>query len=217
MRDIIVTGDIHADFGKLNELINKKKPKIVICCGDFGYWPRFPWFNENVIKTQGAKIYWCDGNHEDHWSLAQRESNEILPDVFYMSRGSTLVLPDGRTAMFMGGAESIDKNVRTEGLDWFREEIITQKDLYDLPDVKVDIFITHTCPVELVHDLTQFYPEKGIEPSNYALSELRKKYKPDLWFFGHWHVYREGILFGTKWHCLSYPRQGERWWMYLPD
>ena len=57
----------------------------------------------------------------------------------------------------------------------------------------------------------------SFEPSNWALSELRKKYEPSLWIFGHWHIYREGRLFGTKWYCLSHPGQGERWWMYLPE
>jgi Icc-related predicted phosphoesterase len=214
-KKVIVTGDIHNDFGHLNTLINKKRPELVICCGDFGYWPL--WGNPlSDIKTQGAKILWCDGNHEDHWRLRDRTTDELAPNVFYMPRGSTYTLDDGRNILFMGGADSIDKHMRKEGLDWFREEVITQKDLYDLPDIKADIFITHTCPVGLVNDLRRFY-EKDVEPSNWALTELHKHYKPDLWFFGHWHMYREGVYFGTKWHCLSYPRQGEKWWMYLPD
>jgi len=40
MSKILITGDIHNDFGELNELINKKRPDLVICCGDFGYWPK---------------------------------------------------------------------------------------------------------------------------------------------------------------------------------
>jgi len=214
----IITGDIHNNFSRLNSLINQKRPELVICCGDFGFWPDVPWATSlDDIKPQGAKILWCDGNHENHWKLKDRTTDELAPNVFYMPRGSTYKLEDGRTIMFMGGADSIDKGQRREGVDWFREEIITQRDLYDLPQAKVDIFITHTCPVELVHDLRQYYTEKKVEPSNWALSELWKQYKPDLWFFGHWHVYKEGMLFGTKWHCLSYPGEGGRWWMYLPD
>ena len=216
-KKVIVTGDIHNNFARLNDLLNKKRPELVLCCGDFGYWPDVPWATpmSNII-THGAKILWCDGNHENHWALKERTTDELAPNVFYMPRGSTYKLDDGRTIMFMGGADSIDKNMRKEGVNWFREEVIQQKDLFDLPDIKVDIFITHTCPAALVNDLRKFY-EKDYEPSNYALSELHKQYKPDLWFFGHWHMYREGKLFGTQWHCLSYPTQGERWWMYLPN
>jgi len=216
---ILVTGDIHMEFARLNEIINKKKPDMVICCGDFGYWPKVSWGAPlSNISLQGTeKILWIDGNHEDHWSLRDRESDELEPGIIYMPRGSTYTLEDGRTIMFMGGGYSIDKHLRTTGVDWFPEETICSKDLMDLPDVKVDIFITHTCPTELVLDMLPFYPEKGFEPSNEALSQLWKMYKPDLWFFGHWHKYKEGVMMGTKWHALSCPGHGDKWWMWLPE
>jgi len=214
---ILVVGDVHNEFGRLNALINHKRPDLILQCGDFGIWPNVPWGAPvSNVKTQGAKLLFCDGNHEDHWSLKERESDELAPNVFYMPRGSTYELDDGRTIMFMGGAESIDKHMRREGVDWFREEVITQSELDDLPDKKIDIFITHTCPLELVHDMLKYYPEKQREPSNHALSALWQMYKPKLWIFGHWHHHKEGLLFGTKWYALSYPQEGTRWWMWLP-
>lgn len=215
---ILVTGDIHNQFNDLNTIINKKRPDIVICCGDFGYWPNWPNSQKlSDIKPQGSKIYWIDGNHDDHWSLRDRKTDELEKDIIYKPRGSTLKLDDGRNIFFMGGADSIDKHLRREGIDWFREEIIMQRDMLNIPDEEVDIFITHTCPEELLDDLIKFYPEKNCEPSNIALSELWKHYKPELWIFGHWHHYTEGVLFGTKWHALSYPREGSQWWMWLPE
>jgi len=218
MKKVIVTGDIHNEFGRLNELINKKKPELVICCGDFGFWPKVSWGAplEN-IKTQGAEILWCDGNHEDHWSLRDRTTDELAPDIHYMPRGSTFTLNDGRTMMFMGGAHSIDKNLRRVGVDWFPEETIRQTDLNNLPDVKVDIFITHTCPTQLLDEMIRYNSFKTEEPSNVALSRLWELYKPDLWYFGHWHKYKEGNLQDTKWYALSAPGFGDRWWTYLPD
>lgn len=219
---ILITGDIHNEFSRLNDLINKKKPEMVICCGDFGFWPKFNKTGRtqalSTIKLQKAeKLLWCDGNHEDFWSLAERESDEIEPGIIYMPRGSTYTLPDGRVILFMGGADSIDKQWRRLGVDWFPEEIITQKDFQNLPDVKVDIFVTHTCPSELVPDLKLRYPDKGEEPSNQALSELWKMYKPSLWFFGHWHQYGEYKMMGTQCYALSAPGLGGRWWMWLPE
>jgi predicted phosphodiesterase len=217
----LIVGDVHNYFNRLNILINKKKPDQIFACGDFGYWPRIAGGSIKPlsdIKLQTAKeLRWCDGNHEDHWSLMNRETDEFEPGIIYQPRGSTYKLPDGRVVMFMGGADSIDKGVRMIGFDWFPNETISYKDMENLPDVDVDIFITHTCPVELVHDLKVNYPEKNLEPSNYALSELWKLYKPDLWFFGHWHQYLESDLFGTKCYCLSAPGFGDRWWMWLPE
>lgn len=217
---VLITGDVHGEFDFLNQLINQKKPELIICCGDFGYWPKFKeHYNYENIKLQGAeKLLWVDGNHEDHWSLRDRESDEIAPGIYYMPRGSTYTLPDGRTILFMGGANSIDKKYRTVGRDWFPEEIITQTDLMDLPEVDIDIFITHTCPKELVPILKHQYPDKEHEPSNDALTELWKIYKPNLWYFGHWHQYTQGVMYdSTKWFCLSAPGFGSQWWNWLPE
>lgn len=214
---ILIVGDVHNEFGKLNALISKKHPELVICCGDFGYWPDVKWARPlSDIRPQGAKILWCDGNHENHWAIKERKSDEMEPNVIYMPRGSTYTLKDGRTIMFMGGADSIDKNMRVFGRDWFPQEVISQSDLYDLPDTKVDIFITHTCPMELVYDMLKFDRAKFSDPSPRALSELWKMYKPELWFFAHWHVYKELDMFGTKCFALgtcSFPDQ--KWWMWL--
>lgn len=219
----LITGDVHNEFTQLNSLIARQRPDLVMCAGDFGYWPKYAEVKKaqsfSNIKLQTAeKILWCDGNHEDFWSLAERESDEIVPGVIYMPRGSTYTLPDGRVVLFMGGAESIDKMYRTKGVSWFPEEIITQKDFQNLPEGKVDIFITHTCPSELVSEMAMLYPGggKGHEPSNEALSQLWKMYNPDLWFFGHWHSYKEFDLEGTHFYALSAPGFGDKWWMELP-
>lgn len=216
---ILITGDIHNNFGNLNSLICKKKADLCICCGDFGYWPNTKWAKPlSDIKLQGTKkILWCDGNHEHFWFLKNRKTDELEPGIIYMPRGSVYTLPDGRNILFMGGADSIDKNLRKIGIDWFPEEVITQKDFYNLPDCKIDIFITHTCPTELLNDMIPNDPIKNNDPSNKALSELWKIYKPSLWFFGHWHVYKEGILDQTKWYALSATGFMDKWWMWLPE
>ena len=78
----LIVGDIHGDWGKLNSLLAKKKPNIVLQCGDFGWWPKMEvtkpvlygrqkiWILHGV-KPCGAEIYWCDGNHEEHPLLCQ--------------------------------------------------------------------------------------------------------------------------------------------------
>lgn len=155
---IMVLGDIHAEWNSLNTLINSKKPDIILQCGDWGYWKNFHGlqvsngkggtykFDLYGVKNHKTKIYFADGNHEDHWSLMKLDNNEIQPNIFYMKRGSTLTLPDERVVLFIGGANSIDKHSRTFGVDWFPEEVITNKDINNLPDTKVDIVISHTCP-----------------------------------------------------------------------
>lgn len=223
---IIVTGDIHNEFGRLNELIHKQKIirkqkgdpiERIICCGDFGYWPKKPWAAKmENIKNENIPVHWCDGNHEDHWALKQRETDELVPNVFYQPRGSYITLNDGRNVMFMGGAYSIDKMHRVLGETWFPEETITHSDVANLPDINVDIMITHTCPDELVPIMTKFDARKYNDPSTKALSYLLEKYQPPLWYFGHWHVYKEGLLGNTNWFALSMPGY-TNWWKLIPN
>jgi len=47
-----------------------------------------------------------------------------------------------------GGLLRGHKAWRTPGYDWFPEESITTGDLDRLPDIHVDIVISHTCPAE---------------------------------------------------------------------
>ena len=233
---ILVCGDVHGEWNFLNKLINKKLPDIILQCGDWGWWPgqhglrhrdvfgRIHVFDSYGVKNRHTKIFWCPGNHEDWWDLLRNRSQggpyETQKDVFYMPRGSTLTLPDGRNVLFMGGADSIDKDARVMGIDWFPEEIITQKDVYDLPDAKMDIVISHTCPTEFQAGLDRKLPtwrlEKFQDPSRHALSYVLNFYKPSLWFFGHYHVYVEGKFENTKWTCLNMaPESG--WWQKLEE
>jgi Icc-related predicted phosphoesterase len=220
--DIVIMGDIHGEFGKLNKFINTKQPKMIIQVGDFGYWPRWntethkkEWAKEDVVKAQNTIIHFCDGNHEDHWALRDRTTDELYPNTFYQPRGSYITLEDGRNVMFFGGAESIDKDYRVLGHDWFPEETITQKDMFGLPDIKVDIMITHTCPHEF--EVKCFAGEaKSTDPSKMALSYLLDRYKPDHWYFGHYHVKVSGKHDNTKWHCIDMSRNSQ-WWVKLPE
>ena len=174
------------------------------------------------IKAENTKIYWCDGNHEDHWDLVGERNYmkapcNMMPNVYYMKRGSVLQLPDGRNVLFIGGADSIDKDARMLGVDWFPEELISYKDVENLPDIDVDIVISHTCPIEIYEEvIRRSHISRRPDPSAHALSYVLDKYKPNLWYFGHFHTFLEGRLRNTKWYCLNTISE-TNWWVYLED
>ena len=224
-----VIGDLHGEWHHLNKFVNKKNPSVILQCGDLGYWDTFDgkttlgdrittergirkkkWYLCKGIKNRECPVYWCDGNHEQLWSLRdirnnnpEEKAHEVCENVFYMQRGSVMKLSDGRTVLFMGGAASIDKEYRTLGVDWFPCETISQNDIYDLPDVKVDIVISHTCPREFLPDVLRHDFRKLDDPSYDALSYILYKYNPSLWYFGHWHKNILGFYKNTKWFCLN--------------
>lgn len=221
---IIVVGDVHAKWNYLNELITEEKPDIILACGDFGYWPSYKEYSFDKIIPQNTKIYWCDGNHEDHWSLKRRlDENDgepfafaSLPNVVYMPRGSVLELPDGRNVLFMGGADSVDKSLRILGKDWFPEEYITTPQILSALEIKkqIDIIISHTCPQSAMDMVLETNPNKVHDPNPIMLEELLKQYKPKQWFFGHWHFFAEDVTEGCQFTALN--KSGSRnWWREL--
>lgn len=248
MKDIIVVGDIHCDWSPLNVLINSKHPKIVLQVGDFGWWVRFhgrpkvrtrqddfgrwikPYDNYGV-KPGPTEVYFCPGNHEDWDELLLRNAvpSELYRNIFYMKRGATMVLPDGRIVLFMGGGLSIDKESRTIGIDWFPQELIPYAEFYRLQEAgikKVDIVISHTCPNEFNGDVDRELRKKPdykgraykfMDCSQQVLSAILEEYKPSLWYFGHFHLDVKGYHNNTRWYCLNYPGNGGRWWRYLED
>jgi len=242
---IMIVGDVHGRWAELNKLISRHLPELILQCGDFGYWPGFDRTIERIeidnndhvynrkprywkfqgIKNNKIPIHWCDGNHEDHFSLSKLDGDrntpvEVMPNVFYQRRGSTLKLPDNRIVLFMGGADSTDKDVRTPYLDWFPEELITESDLHNLPETKVDIVISHTCPMEFkinLEHLRRYVPliqMLNTDPSRKCLSYVLEKYRPSLWYFGHFHVAQSGFDGDCKWYAMN-KAEDELWWRWL--
>jgi hypothetical protein len=98
-----------------------------------------------------------DGNHEQHDWLTDQVTTRGLEDdgtctlaagVSFAPRGTLLVL-DGARVLFVGGAVSIDRSLRTEGHDWFAAEALTpeQADLA-IAQGPADLMLTHDCPRE---------------------------------------------------------------------
>ena len=122
-------------------------------------------------------------------------------DLVYQPRGSVLSLPDGRNVLFMGGAFSADWVLRD---DWCGSlELLHQDDLDLVPDIPIDIVISHTAPREfgLEKDKSQWHPgwAPSPDPSQDVLSRLFQERKPKRWFFGHFHRFVEGEASDCKW------------------
>jgi len=224
---IIVIGDIHGDFGYVNKFLNShNEVTTVLQCGDFGYWPKqhnksylnecgkIKHWDQYSLYNKDVKFHWCDGNHEDFQSLKECNYKPDMKNdnIIYQSRGSYITLLNGKNVLFIGGACSVDKKYRTQNIDWFPEEIITQYDINNLPNVNIDIVISHTAPMEFqVFDDNKFLHD----PSRDVLSVILNKYKPMKWYFGHFHTYKKGRAYGCEWVSLAYAGSGLRWWIEL--
>lgn len=125
-------------------------------------------------------------------------------------------IPDGTIegdVMYIGGAWSIDHDMRIEGKSWWRDEELSIEELNQLYDVYVDkkprVMITHDCPTSVAWEM---FLSKGLgmfgegqtkTRTGEALQAMFEAHKPEEWYFGHWHQTRKAEILGTKFHCLG--------------
>jgi hypothetical protein len=209
---VLILGDVHGWWGDLVKVVTTLEPDIVLQVGDFGFFPEQSRYNPREWGLASpVPVHWCDGNHEDHAALARlrasaggrRVTHEVAPNVFWQDRGSTLTLPDGRVALFMGGADSIDKRLRIEGESWFPGEQISDEDMAALPEGPVDIVISHTAPNRILLEAVNHPDALVRDPARERLDEVLKRYRPSRWYFGHWHAPMVGEADGCKWTALN--------------
>ncbi len=214
---LLILGDTHNYWERavptLEEAYKIYNFEAIIQVGDLCYLPQM-WTNGifapnqliiDFINNNGLKFYWIDGNHEDHSVLQYVDDfnnsvhNIYGPNFFYQPRGSYKEIGE-HILLFIGGADSIDKHNRTEGKDYFREELILrhQEDfvLQQIDKIKLlnkkTIVIAHTCPQSAIVDernILDLMNASGIGHNKF-LDEVVKELNPTLYFHGHFHKER---------------------------
>lgn len=202
---LVFLGDTHGYFRALHAVQQKYPEATVVQVGDLGFWPQLR--NDYYKRQKDLRpFYFIDGNHEHHPHLQEVVSRvemdddgtyEVWPKAHYVPRGHALVL-DGLRLGFCGGADSIDKNMRTPGYDWFLEEVVVESDTAPLWDKQVDVLVVHT-PPEMIVD-NYFDPRNklryGVSLSWRPFSALRieqlwNQLKRPRTFCGHMHSSRD--------------------------
>ena len=219
-----ITGDIHGDLTRIWEFIDKIDINYencnIIIAGDAGLcWrhdkadlARNILLHESNYKTH---IWFIDGNHENFKVLKSFPIDEdgiahISKHIHYLPRGSKLILNFGsytKTLLAMGGADSVDKNQRTSGLNWWEDERITEKDIEGINGY-YDYVITHCCPSHIFNNNKVYLCTLGniIDDANADFHEsekmLEKLYNNidfDMWYFGHYHT---NLQVDIKFKCI---------------
>ena len=212
---IFVTGDTHGgvDEKKLHEthFVNGQsltKDDYVIICGDFGYifypinnntqeYYKLKWFEKQPWTT-----LFIDGNHENHKRLNEYPIEEwhggkihrINDSVLHLMRGQVFNI-EGKTFFTMGGAESIDKNMRIMDVSWWKEELPNHTEIeegfcnLEKHNNKVDYVITHTCPTSVTNQMkiNGVFNYVYKDPTSELLEQYMKILDFKHWWFGHFH------------------------------
>ena len=196
-------------------------PRILLQAGDFGVWLRPGERNayttaagreverdnfldelEKALAEHDMELWFADGNHENHPLLREltAENPYITPHIRYLERGTRWKWHN-LTWVACGGAVSVDKLLRTEGKDWFREEEITLTDRFAVTDPGyADVLLSHDCPSWVPLKMFTPTPEpwKPQIPKANAHREGMAEIAAELnlsWIFhGHYHQYADQFL-----------------------
>jgi hypothetical protein len=120
-----------------------------------------------------------------------------LHGLFYhLKRGEIYEIND-KKILTLGGALSIDKQQRTEGLSWWREELWSKDEEnyclenLDKNDWKVDYVLSHTCPDSCIYHLMGENNPKFNDPVAKFLEYIFANLDFKEWRFGHFHLDKE--------------------------
>ena len=204
---LYITGDTHGNFDRIlkwTETTNLNKDKdFLFILGDFGYiWDNkrtsFEKDNLDFISCLPFTTLFIDGNHENHERLNSMrvvnfsggKAHKVYDSIYHLMRGQVYEIAGKRIFTF-GGASSIDKHLRTEGISWWKEEEFNYREANtayeNLNNVgwEVDYVLTHSAPFSIRDKLFESNKPSYTER---MLEAMLRNIKFKRWYFGHYHI-----------------------------
>ena len=218
---IYLTGDTHGEQSRFSLLKEYQEPEwtaddYLIICGDFGYIFAND-EKENTFLDELAKkpytICFIDGNHENFPAIYRYPTelwnggmiHRIRQNVIHLMRGQVFEI-DGKSFFTMGGAYSIDRHLRSEGLSYWKEELPGNSEYREASEnlkehgCKVDYILTHTAPREMIRWMGKHPDAHDMELTGF-LEWIMYEVEYKEWFFGHWHIDK---VFHKKFRALYF-------------
>lgn len=199
-----VVGDIHGKASVINSITQSLHYyDLTVQIGDFGLG--FPKFNkektpeEFLEKENSGCFKILLGNHDDYQSAKE------YPQV--LERFGTFEFAD-KLFFYVSGADSVDRNQRTQGIDWWDYEELSQKEGLDCLELwgsvkeKVYGVFSHDCPMSVAHSLG-LGQDSVKSYTRQLLQQLYDIHEPHLWFFGHHHMSKTIKHRTTTFRCLG--------------
>ena len=200
---IYITGDTHRQIdNRFLQLENLTKNDYLIILGDFGgIWNGNDKYFMPFLKKQNYNILFIDGNHENHKILNEYsvkmwnggKIHKIEDNIIHLMRGQIFNI-DNLSFFTFGGAYSVDKNIRTEFIDWWKEEEGNYDEMNEGLDNlskynnKVDYILTHAGPKTPIENYFKCLNKNfnGSLTESY-LDEIYNSVDYKHWYCGHYH------------------------------
>lgn len=205
---IITIGDVHGDFDKLYDGLKNisEYGTTFIQIGDFGLgfnspindYKHLTKINDYLFGKQ-SMMYVIRGNH-DNPSFWTPDGQMEFSNIKFVQDNTVLEL-EGNRCLFAGGAPSIDRKGRVNGVSFWKNEQYT----YSTFDGPIDIVFTH----DVYHGISNYSVYNGsvdyycfndTSLRNYLIDgqmEMEKLYNRVMatndgrnvkWYHGHYHT-----------------------------
>jgi calcineurin-like phosphoesterase family protein len=241
-----LAGDWHCNSpwacARIREMVSHlegEREKLIFQVGDFGFWPGnigkyYLSDLTKVLEELDAELFFIDGNHENHDLLRKNAKKQGILDkpkpvritgrITWLQRGTRVMISD-KEWLFLGGAASVDRYHRTEGISWFPEERITDDQVeLAISGGPADVLISHDAPAFVhINFPHSNWPERDLALSQVNREKLEKvciETGVEYCVHGHMHMsygvntaYRDysGELLDIRVNCLNCDGEYGNW------
>ena len=211
---IYLTGDTHRNFDRIVDFCERQNTTtddVLIILGDVGinyFGDPDDDYLKRMLSRLPITLFCIHGNHE------QRPTEEMGYEVFQFHGGAAYVqgqYPNlvfardgevynfaGNQCLVCGGAYSADKSYRlANGLPWFPDEQPDRAirehvmDRLAALDYKVDMFLSHTCPLRYcpTEAFLPYIDQSTVDvATEYWFEKVEEALTYNRWYCGHYHV-----------------------------
>jgi Icc-related predicted phosphoesterase len=200
-KPLLFLGDHHGKWSYLLDIIDDKKISdcYLISVGDSGIGftnkenqeRNINWLNEE-FRDRNIVFMAARGNHDGPGYF--QGANRVSLSNFELIEDYTVMEYNGKKIQFIGGAVSIDRTARKEGISYWEDEVVK----FDREKCQeVDILVTHTAPTwcfpqqfnEMVHGWARedTHLLEDLTEERAIMDEICKLCKPKLHLYGHFH------------------------------
>ena len=212
-----ITGDTHSNFSRIVQFcrqFNTEPNDLMVILGDVGINTDdrdFDFQQKTMLADLPITLFCVHGNHENRPQNLPSYKEKMYRNgvVFVEDEFPNLLFPsdgeifdfDDQKCIVIGGAYSIDKLWRiSDSQAWWADEQpspeIRRRVEDSLEDVnyKVDIVLTHTCPLKYIPREAFM---NGVDQSTVDiatecwLDEIESKLDYSRWYCGHHHIDKE--------------------------
>ncbi|MFT4011181.1 MAG: metallophosphoesterase [Nocardioidaceae bacterium] len=221
---LALVGDVHGNtLWMLRTLADangaaRQGAQAALQLGDFGIWPGTPGQRylddvETVAARLSLTVYVVPGNHED-WDqidAAPRTDGVIVmrPHIVVLPTGTRWTWA-GQRWVAIGGAVSIDRELRDEGKNWWPQEVISPEEAKQIiADGQVDVVASHDAPDGItvlthhlmVNGMAAYFPAHVMADADAhrdLLGQIVQSIEPTHLWHGHYHhAYRDDFSLQT--------------------